>query len=100
MAAAVTVFFAMRDAAVDVDTVGELARVLGPYQGFRLGADGSVSVYPASPRVLLPGRSSSWRTAKPQPSGALDSARPVNLFTSPRPSSASQPGSPGWITTG
>jgi len=54
-----TVCFAMRDAAVDVDTgrmvtlVEELARVLGPHQGFRLGADGSVSVYAASPRVLL-----------------------------------------------
>ena len=37
MAAAVTVFFAMRDAAVDVDTVGELARVLGPYQASQMG---------------------------------------------------------------
>ena len=45
--------------------VEELARVLGPYRGFRLGADGSVSVYPASPRVLLPAPSDDvrWLTA-------------------------------------
>jgi hypothetical protein len=60
-----------------VDTVGELARALGPNRGFRLGAEGSVSVYPASPRVLLPGQSSSWRTAKPQPSPARAQAVPI-----------------------
>jgi hypothetical protein len=79
----------MRDAAVDVDTgrmvtlVEGLARVLGPHQGFRIGADGSVSVYAASPRVLLPGRSSSWRTAKPQPA-------PARAQAVPKPETAAQ----------
>jgi hypothetical protein len=63
--------------------VEELARVLGPYRGFRLGADGSVSVYPASPRVLLPGQSSSWRTAKPQPA-------PARAQAVPKPETAAQ----------
>ena len=63
--------------------VEELARVLDPYRGFRLGADGSVSVYPASPRVLLPGQSSSWRTAKPQPA-------PARAQAVPKPETAAQ----------
>ena len=79
----------MRDAAVDVDTgrmvtlVEGLARVLGPHQGFRIGADRSVSVYAASPRVLLPGRSSPWRTAKPQPA-------PARAQAVPKPETAAQ----------
>ena len=50
----------MRDAAVDVDTertliiVERLARLLGPHQGFKVGADGGVNVYPSSLRVRLP----------------------------------------------
>ena len=50
----------MRDAAVDVDTgrmvtlVERLARLLGRHQGFKVGADGSVNVYPSSLRVRLP----------------------------------------------
>jgi hypothetical protein len=83
----------MRDAAVDVDTgtwivveddhgmilveqlsldsCGQLSWVL-----FRVGADGSISVYPASPRVLLPGQSSPRRKAKPQPAPARAQAVP------------------------
>ena len=50
----------MRDAAVDVDTertliiVERLARLLGRHQGFKVGADGSINVYPSSLRVRLP----------------------------------------------
>jgi hypothetical protein len=50
----------MRDAAVDVDTertlilVERLARLLGRHQGFKVGADGGVNVYPSSLRVRLP----------------------------------------------
>ena len=50
----------MRDAAVDVGTertliiVERLARLLGPHQGFKVGADGGVNVYPSSLRVRLP----------------------------------------------
>ena len=50
----------MRDAAVDVGTertliiVERLARLLGPHQGFKVGADGGINVYPSSLRVRLP----------------------------------------------
>ena len=47
----------MRDAAVDVGTertliiVERLARLLGPHQGFKVGADGGINVYSSSLRV-------------------------------------------------
>jgi len=50
----------MRDAAVDVDTertliiVERLARLLGRHQGFKVGTDGSINVYPSSLPVRLP----------------------------------------------
>ena len=52
--------FAMRKETDDVTTerlvelTARLVAVLPRGRGFRLGADGSISVYPASPRVRLP----------------------------------------------
>jgi len=49
----------MRDAPNDAAAerllvVGRLLAALPRSRGFRIGADGSISVYPASPRVRLP----------------------------------------------